>query len=198
VSSAVCKGGKKVALNQDGRIADELIAISEELCVVAFRQLSDHFRSYANAEEMVSRAIFKTWKYLYDQGLDPNREHIRYLALRVLRQEVINFAKESGRKGFTHVTQEFLNSLQDTALSPEETIIANEQRAKVIEIALSYLPQLPEKQREALTLHAVEGMTYEEIAKHTGMSYDAVRKNVSLARKKLREVVIAESRGRDE
>jgi len=46
---------------------------------------------------------------------------------------------------------------------------------------------LPERQREVLTLHLYQGLDYREIAATLGCSYDDVKMNLSLARKRLKE-----------
>ena len=46
---------------------------------------------------------------------------------------------------------------------------------------------LPERQREVLTLHLYHEMPYGEIAQTLGCSYDDVKMNLSLARKRLKE-----------
>jgi RNA polymerase sigma-70 factor (ECF subfamily) len=46
---------------------------------------------------------------------------------------------------------------------------------------------LPERQREVLMLHLYQGLDYHEIAAALGCSYDGVKMNLSLARKRLKE-----------
>jgi len=46
---------------------------------------------------------------------------------------------------------------------------------------------LPERQREVLTLHLYQGLDYREIAAALGCTYDDVKMNLSLARKRLKE-----------
>jgi RNA polymerase sigma-70 factor (ECF subfamily) len=45
---------------------------------------------------------------------------------------------------------------------------------------------LPDRQREVLTLHLYQGLAYGEIAAVLGCTYDDVKMNLSLARKKLK------------
>ena len=46
---------------------------------------------------------------------------------------------------------------------------------------------LPDRQREVLTLHLYQGLDYREIAATLGCTYDDVKMNLSLARKRLKE-----------
>ena len=52
--------------------------------------------------------------------------------------------------------------------------------------ALAQLDTLPERQREVLYLSACEGLEHEEIAEVLGCTRDAVKTNLSLARRKMR------------
>lgn len=63
---------------------------------------------------------------------------------------------------------------------------AAEQREEVAR-ALVALDALPNRQREVMYLSACEGMAHAEIATVLGCTTDAVKTNLSLARKKLRE-----------
>ena len=47
--------------------------------------------------------------------------------------------------------------------------------------------ELPPRQREVLLLHTYHGLDYREIAAALGCSYEDVKVNLSLARKRLRE-----------
>ena len=47
--------------------------------------------------------------------------------------------------------------------------------------------ELPERQREVLVLHVYQGLDYRAIAAALECSYDDVKVNLSLARKRLRE-----------
>ena len=48
---------------------------------------------------------------------------------------------------------------------------------------------VPEQQQTLLQLRDIEGMEYEEIAGVTGLEVNAIRVNISRARKKLRETL---------
>lgn len=54
---------------------------------------------------------------------------------------------------------------------------------------LAHLADLPPRQREVLSLHALEGLDYRRIAETLGITYDDVKVNLSLARRRLREVM---------
>ncbi len=59
----------------------------------------------------------------------------------------------------------------------------------LLERVAGHVADLPDRQREALTLLVHNGCTYAEIAAIMNCSYDAVKMHVSLARKKLKEAL---------
>ena len=55
------------------------------------------------------------------------------------------------------------------------------------EVVKGRIELLPQRQREVLTLHLYQGLDYREIAATLGCTYDDVKMNLSLARKRLKE-----------
>jgi len=55
------------------------------------------------------------------------------------------------------------------------------------EIVKGKVELLPDRQREVLTLHLYQSLDYREIAAALGCTYDDVKMNLSLARKRLKE-----------
>ncbi len=58
--------------------------------------------------------------------------------------------------------------------------------AELAEAVKNRLQVLPDRQREVLVLHVYRGMDYREISAVLGCSYEDVKMNLSLARKRLR------------
>lgn len=61
------------------------------------------------------------------------------------------------------------------------------QAAEMEEMVKAKLESLPPRQREVLVLHLYQGLGYAEIAAALGCTYDDVKVNLSLARKRLKE-----------
>lgn len=66
---------------------------------------------------------------------------------------------------------------------PERLASGREELHRAMEV----LANLPSRQREVLYLNACEGLSAKEISEVLGVSADAVKANLSLARKKMRE-----------
>lgn len=65
--------------------------------------------------------------------------------------------------------------------SPEDRMINEEEEEREMELIRS----LPDKQQAILRMKHIDGMEVSEIARITGMTRDAVRQNLSRARKKI-------------
>ena len=65
---------------------------------------------------------------------------------------------------------------------PDEDLILRESLGNLFRA----MDQLPESQRNLLNLHLLQGLSYEEIARETGLTPLNIRVQVSLARKKLK------------
>ena len=55
------------------------------------------------------------------------------------------------------------------------------------EVVKAKVEKLPTRQREVLVLHLYQGLGYNEIAAALGCTYDDVKVNLSLARKRLKD-----------
>lgn len=73
----------------------------------------------------------------------------------------------------------------DPAPQPEQQVLEGEYRRELREA----LSQLPEEQRTALILSAVEGRSYEEVAAITGSAMGTVKSRINRARSKLAEIL---------
>lgn len=74
----------------------------------------------------------------------------------------------------------------DEAVDPGfSEVDAEDLRGRILEL----IRRLPPRQREVLTLHAVEGFDYHQIAKMLGITYQDVKVNLSLARRRLKEML---------
>ena len=130
------------------------------------------------AEDLTQDTFLRAWRQqqrLRDAG-----------ALRVwLFRITVNLWQDRLRRGRLPVSMagqlpdEFLGS----AALPDHEPSAREDLAK----ALAALDALPPRQREVLHMSACEQMTTPEIAEVLGISAEAVKSNLSLARKAMRQ-----------
>ena len=73
----------------------------------------------------------------------------------------------------------------DHGPDPEHALELKDTMERVNQI----IGRLPEQQKTLLQMRDVEGLEYEEIADITGLEVNAIRVNISRARKKVRETI---------
>ena len=69
----------------------------------------------------------------------------------------------------------------DSIDSPEDLLISREEETKVIKM----ISTLPDAQQTVLRMKHIDGLETSEIARITGSSEEAIRQNLSRARKKI-------------
>jgi RNA polymerase sigma-70 factor (ECF subfamily) len=110
-------------------------------------------------------STFKSW--LYRIFINQYRDHLRRTRRAEARLEVVR-AQAERRQGAT----------------VEESEMHAGELADVVKEKVEHLP---DRQREVLVLHLYQGMGYTDIAAALGCTYDDVKMNLSLARKRLKE-----------
>jgi len=109
---------------------------------------------------------FKSW--LYRIFINQYRDKLRRTRRAEARLAVVR--EETERK-------------QSATTTEESTLHA----AELEEVVKTRIERLPDRQREVLTLHLYQGLDYREISAALGCTYDDVKMNLSLARKRLKE-----------
>jgi RNA polymerase sigma-70 factor (ECF subfamily) len=108
---------------------------------------------------------FKSW--LYRIFINQYRDRLRRTKRAEARLAVVR--EEAQRK---------------QAAPMEESAIDATELEGVVKVRIE---RLPDRQREVLTLHLYQNLDYREIAATLGCTYDDVKMNLSLARKRLKE-----------
>src|SRR5215467_12205360 len=102
-----------------------------------------------------------------------------------LYRVTVNACHDKRRRHRPEAPVEFAEQLPSDAADPQETITQAERR-RILELSLR---MLPEKERAALVLRDLEGLSTEEVANILGSSEVTVRSQISKARVKIREFV---------
>jgi RNA polymerase sigma-70 factor (ECF subfamily) len=130
---------------------------------------------YRNLKTFRGEARFSTW--LYTIGINTCRNKIKSAAFRQRRRMVSLHPPGVAGEGIPALDP------QDTAPSPLAQLEAQEKE-KLIQQALE---ALPEEGRTIIILRDLEGLSYEEIGRITGLNLGTVKSKLSRARLKLRE-----------
>ena len=146
---------------------------------VAYRMLQDR----AEAEDVTQETFLRAWKTL--PSWQPKAKFSTWACT-----VAVNLCRDRLRKK-KPVLMDELPERVDTDLRPEESLESKQALARIdAEIAA-----LPDRQREALTLCALEGMTNIEAAKVMDVSVRALESLLARARRGLRAGLTADGIG---
>jgi RNA polymerase sigma-70 factor (ECF subfamily) len=151
----------------------EILPLREKLIFYAQQLLNDK----NDAEDVIQEVFLKLWYMREDLNSDHN---IPALSITMTKHLCLNLLKGSQRK------KEELNEniIVNETLSPDYQL---EQKDEVEQVML-IINRLPDLQQTMLRMKHVDGFEIEEIAGIIGSTQEAVRMNLSRARKKVREL----------
>lgn len=148
---------------------DNFIETFSQLRQKLHRVACNILRDELEAEDAVQDAFCNLWS----SRVPVTSEEARARLFAILRNVCLNKLKR----------KRYFEELSDSATSSETSEVDDSQR--VLAILLSSLTPL---QRQIFQMAAVDNMEYDVIADRLDMTVDAVRMNMSRARKKMREL----------
>lgn len=149
------------------------LPLHTQLYRTAFRLMGNAM----DAEDMVQEAYLKLWERCNDLGHVANMEAY---CTSLIRHICIDAFRRKRPEEDSPPPEEFpFTDNEDAATALE--------RQDEAEQLTSFINRLPEGQRTVMTLHDVEGCSYEEIEEATGFTAVNIRVMLSRARKKIRE-----------
>lgn len=137
---------------------------------VAYRMLKDR----EEAEDVTQETFLRAWKMLPEWE---NRAKFSTWACTV----AINLCRDKLKKR-APVLMDELPDYEDSALKPEQALSQKQAGERISDL----IDALPDRQKEALTLCAFEGMGNIEAAESMGVSVEALESLLSRARRKLK------------
>jgi RNA polymerase sigma-70 factor (ECF subfamily) len=131
-------------------------------------------KAYLSLGEFRGQAAFYTWLYriVYNMAIDFKRRAIRRGG------EALEY--NEAREGATP------SDLSARIVGPHEAIIEKEQRGRLERV----LAELSPEHRAVVLLREVEGLSYDDIAKVTGVSKGTVMSRLHYARKALQRALV--------
>lgn len=165
------------ARSGDARAFEQLVTPLEG---TVWRVCWHYMNQYEDAQDAAQETMLKAWRSIGDFRGDAKLETWLYrlavnCCLDALRRKKLRAAESSDDlhdAGYEPV---------DPAPQPEQRALQNEMHGELRQA----LTQLPEEQRTALILSAVEGRSYEEIAAITGTAMGTVKSRINRARNSL-------------
>lgn len=128
------------------------------------------------AEDVLQNVFEKSFEKEQELKNHPN---ISGWLVKSLKNEVLMHFRKSNRL-------DSLEGLEEIQLEESDSADTKDSVRKVMNL----LKGLPMKQQEVFQLREVEGLSYEEIAGHLGISLGQVKVNLHRARKSIREKMI--------
>ena len=119
------------------------------------------------SEDIAQNVFMKIWK----KKIDTTKGNIKSLLFKMGTDEFISYYRRS------KIEREYVNS-QDFKLVHQDDDDDFSEKKKMYEKALKFLT---EKQRVALLMNKMEGLTYKEIAESLNLSQKAIEKRISQA-----------------
>jgi RNA polymerase sigma-70 factor (ECF subfamily) len=155
-------------------VSDRLEAWVPRVYRVALRLCNDPHA----ADDLTQETFLRAWRH---RGRLRDERAMRVWLFRI----TVNLWRDQLRRGRSPVAR--AGPLDDTRASRDpspEHLVANQEE---LDRALKALTCLPPRQREVLYLSACEGLATAEVATVLGISTDAAKSNLSLARKAMRQ-----------
>ncbi len=192
VGNAVAWMRRDSAPVRDAESARHLIAAAQSGDTAAFGRLVElHqqrvFRTArailgndADAQDAAQEAFLRAFRHL--ASFDPKRDLAAWL-YRLTVNACRDMTRRRPRKGTAEIDTEVLVARDP---GPFETAALQEQR----DLTRRAIARLPYKERVAITLRDLEGLTTAEVAAALGTTQATVRSQVSAARAKLRRYIL--------
>ena len=150
----------------DEELRSQLPALRPRLVAFARRCVNDS----DEAEDIVQDALLRMWQ-IRDRLIGP----VDGMAMVIVRNLSLDFLRKKRK----------FDTLTDMERLEMETMTQDTQGENTEEL-LRIVSSLPEKQRNILRMHDVEGVSYEELSSVMGVSAAALRQNVSRTRRVVR------------
>ena len=158
---------------EQAQFKKEVLPLRERLLSYAERLLENK----SDAEDVTQEVFLKLWHKRNDLG---NYASIDALSVTMTKHLCLNRLKNNQRE------REDLDGLVfiDNNLSPVEQL---EQKDSITQVE-RIIDQLPDLQQAVLRMKHIDGMEIDEIADLTGSTPEAIRMNLSRARRKVKEI----------
>lgn len=144
-----------------------------KLFAVAFKLLKDE----EDAKDMVQDALLKMWSIRHTLE---QYSSVEALGVTIVRNLSVSYLRTSRFKDSDTVEDHY--EIMDTQSADDDLLDEEENR-----VAMKLISELPDMQQSILRMKHLDGLEVSEIAKLIGAKEEAVRSNLSRARKRILE-----------
>jgi RNA polymerase sigma-70 factor, ECF subfamily len=159
----------------------QILPFKDKIFRLALFLLSDK----AEAEDATQEVFVRLWNHKNDLS---SVENMQAFVLRVTRNLCLDKLRTINRRQEENYTLSTNNVAEETTVNPHEQ---TEQR-DILDMVKQQIALLPEMQRTIITLRDIEELEFDEIAEITGLNENAIKVNLSRARKKIRDYFSSE------
>ncbi|MDR3705258.1 MAG: RNA polymerase sigma factor [Paludibacteraceae bacterium] len=157
----------------------QILPFKDKIFRLALFLLSDK----AEAEDATQEVFVRLWNHKNNLS---SVENIQAFVLRVTRNLCLDKLRTLNRR--QEEVDSSNNVVEETMVNPHEQ---TEQR-NLLDFVKQQIKLLPEMQRTIITLRDIEELEFDEIAQITGLNENAIKVNLSRARKKIRDYFSSE------
>ena len=157
---------------------EQIVTLYERIVLrVARRLLADSDLARDAAQEVFLRLHGKLGKFQEEKDLAP-----------WLYRMTVNLCHDLRRRSKPSVTLDLAPALRDTALDPEQSMESLQRQ----ELVAAALEELSPREREAIVLRDLEGLSTAEVARVLRSSEGTVRSQISTGRVKIKKFILAQ------
>ncbi|MBO9664577.1 sigma-70 family RNA polymerase sigma factor [Dokdonella sp.] len=135
-----------------------------------------------DAQDIAQESMVRLLRYSRSEPAEAWQALLYRIAINLLRDRKRRSATEQERRSGVD-----FGVVANEAVSHEPSPEQHASHRQALVRMQAAVQQLPQRCREVYLLHRIEGMTYPEIARRSGVSAKAVEKNISRALRLLRE-----------
>ena len=134
---------------------------------------------------LVKDIIQQLFLYLWEkrETIQDARDVKSYLVTSFLRRLTADW-KKSKQSGMLEVV--WSSYPEDPQPNPEEKLIRKDEQSHLFQLLMDRINELPNRQKELITLKFYEGLSYQEIVQRTGLSHRTVYNKIHEGLKKLK------------
>ncbi|MAF14353.1 MAG: hypothetical protein CMI53_05730 [Parcubacteria group bacterium] len=147
-----------------------------------FRHVYYRTGSKETAEDIVQQVFYKTWQYIMNQ--DNKIDNINAFLYRSINNLIADHFRKSDRKNIG-IDDELERKLPDQSSNSDEDV----DRQLDINKVKSGLSKLKPNQQNLITWHYLDDLSYDQIAKITGKSKNAIYVGIHRALKELQQII---------
>ena len=138
---------------------------------------------------LVKDIIQQLFLYLWEkrETIQDARDVKSYLITSFLRKLTADW-KKNKESGLLKVV--WSSYPEDPQPNPEEKLIRKDEQSHLVKVLMDRINELPNRQKELITLKFYEGLTYEEIVQRTGLSHRTVYNKIHEGLKKLKVDIV--------